>query len=659
MNNKVMLCFYKDSVNGINKVLKSFDELGFVIHIFDNIDSESLGKIELDNIIENLFGENYPKNNINIVSNIEILIVDLFKRYSWNYNSFIFDNLNYKNEYKAKLKENYKYNFNLYAINNWNEEIKYITLKKSEVDKFYFEKLENYFVSAEEICKDNNLFYQYYEKLENKAHKINNYITNNINEFEKEKIEEVLLKELNNDNDIYVMYIASFGLYTFKRKIYGDKILELTLNSKVIDKNNKFFIMYQLISKSFTDVNISQSIDGIALDNIYEKSFDQFKDAGGKYEFIPKNKRDKDLVFVFVSQFLTLEHGPTKTALDRCYSLIKYLGKRVILINTKELITLKGVMPINKIVLGNDIQRYEEMDSFEYRGLRIPFYQPSCSMPDENEITNILELVSKYKPYLMLNIGGNSITADLASQIVPMATISTSGNYSIGRSKGQFFILGRKATEIDYKYIIEKGYKKEAIIECVFTFALKVQEHSYFKKDFGIPENKFIVTVIGGRLQNEVDEEFISMLDKIATKECYIISIGGFKISENLAKKYPNFTSNFKDLGFQTDILACIDLVDLCLNPKRQGGGTSAVECMHKGKPAISLKYGDVSMLLNDEGIVNNYDEMIKLVEKCKSDKLFYVEMSNKAKLKAVDLMDTKKYLKKMYYDIVKNPLFK
>ena len=112
-------------------------------------------------------------------------------------------------------------------------------------------------------------------------------------------------------------------------------------------------------------------------------------------------------------------------------------------------------------------------------------------MPDENECRDILNIVKQCKPYLIFNIGGSSIAADLCSKIVPMATISTSGNYSISKNKGQFFIMGRKPVESDYEYISKLGYEREAIVESPFTFELKPQKHSYSRKDFGISKDKY------------------------------------------------------------------------------------------------------------------------------------------------------------------------
>ena len=665
MENKVLVCFYKNNVEPYMERLQKFEEQGFIVHVFDNIDNETLEEFNLKNILDNTLGENYKEDTINIMSNIETLTLNLFKKHSFEYNSFIYDNSTlYENEVLGKDRlindeENIcEYNYNLYSVKKWGNNINYIILNNTNMYDISIEKVKNYIACAKIICQDEQCFLKCYLNVNSKAKKLKNYI-NKLNDYEKEKVEQLFIKELENENDIYVIYISSFLLYTFKKKIYGDEILNATLNSDTLDKNNRFFIMYQLISAGFTDENVSKCVESTRLNRIYDKVFYEFEQAVGECRFISKKNRNKDLIFIFISQFLTLTHGPTKTVLDRCYSLSKYMDKIVILINTKELITNKGMIPMDDIGSGSVIEEYKNKENIEFKDIEVPYYQPACKMPDVNECINIVNLVKKHKPYLIFNIGGYSITADLCSKIVPMATISTSGNYSISKTKGQFFIMGRKPMESDYEYISKLGYEREAIIESPFTFDLKPQTHNYFRKDFGLPEDKFIVTFVGGRLSKEVDEDFIKMLDEIACKGCFVVSIGGFEIPNELASKYPSLNNNFKDLGFQEDILACVDLVDLYLNPKRQGGGTSAVECMYKGKPALSLKCGDVSMLVDENFLVEDYAQMIKLIEKCKDNKDVYREMSEKGKVKAADLMNTKKYFKEMYDDIVHSKLFK
>ncbi|MFT8352408.1 glycosyltransferase [Clostridium saccharoperbutylacetonicum] len=530
-------------------------------------------------------------------------------------------------------------------------------MKDTNVNDFGVLGVKNFIKASEELFENINEFSDYYPNIWDQADKANKYITS-INENAKEELKELFQNTFKSQDILFKIYMGSFLITTFKVKEYGEKLLGELLKSN-IDKNQKYYIMYQLISIGFTDIEINNSLDKDKIDRLYDSIFDEFKKSVEKLEFIPKNDRNKDVIVVFISQLLKLEHGPTKTVLDRCYILSKYLNKKVILINTKELITAKGNIPFFRPAKGNIVEEYSDFNNLQYKDIEIGFYQPKSSMPDENECINILNFIKKEKPYLLINIGGSSITADLAAQIIPMATISTSGNYSISKNKGQFFIMGRKPLESDYEYIAKDGHTRDAIIECPFTFELKPQEHEYIREELKISKEKFVIAVVGGRLNDEIDDEFLGVLDNLASKDCFIVTIGNYKLSEENRKKYLNLQKNFMELGFQNDILACVELVDLYINPRRQGGGTSAVECMFKGKPALSLRYGDVSMIVDESFLCNNFDEMINLAVRCKEDDNYYKEMSEKAKIKAADMMDSKKYFVKMYNDIINSRIFK
>lgn len=657
---KVLLALYHDSADNHMNILERFDGWKYQVHVFDNLGIQAAGDIELKSILWKMLKEN-PKNyEINIISDIESLIIDLHKNHSWDYNSFIFDNNTEINQCNAKSNNNNvcEFNFNLYSLKKW-EKCSYSNIFNQLVDfEFSFSKLAAFLKSAEEINSDHDKFLSHYYKVDYKANKIKEYLLS-LDRGTIDCVERAICEKLNTTNELLKIYLSSFLLNTLKKSEYAEVILDTAINSKALDANNRFFIMYQLISAGFTDFNISNAVGGELQKQLCDKVFEEFSQSVGEYKFIPKKKRNEDLVFVITSQFLTLEHGPTKTALDRCYSLIKYMNKRVILINTAELLTVKGIVAMNNITFGSNIDEYTKLDKFPYREIEVPYYQPKCAMPDVGECINILNLVKKYKPYMIFNIGGNSVVADLSSKIVPTVTISTAGGYAVPPSKGQFFVIGRKPTENDYNQVIGQGHKKEALIESLFTFDLKSQEHQYTRKDFSVPEDKFIIAIVGGRLQREVDEEFLDILDKLALKGAFIVSIGGYNLSERHQSKYINLKDNFKDLGFQQDILACIELVDLYINPNRFGGGTSAVEAMYKSKPVLALNHGDVSILVEDEFTVDDYDEMLEVAYKYISDKSFYDDKSKKAKKRAAELMDTKKHFRNLYKTIESNPLFK
>ncbi|GKX65478.1 glycosyltransferase [Inconstantimicrobium mannanitabidum] len=657
---KVLLALYHDSADNHMNILERFDGWKYQVHVFDNVDIQAAGDIELKPILWKILKENPKKYEISIISDIEKLILDLHKKHSWDYNSFIFDNNTEVNQCTAKSNNDNvcELNFNLYSLKKW-EKCNYSNIFNQLADfEFSFSKLTNFLNSAEEISDDYDELLSNYYKVDYKANKIKEYILD-LDRNTIDNIEKTICEKFNAANELLKIYLSSFLLNTFKKSEYAEMILNTAINSKSLDANNRFFIRYQLISAGFTDINISNAVRGELQKQLYDKVFEEFSQNVGEYKFIPKKKRNEDLVFVITSQFLTLEHGPTKTALDRCYSLIKYMNKRVILINTAELLTARGIVAMNNITFGSNIAEYTKLDKFPYKDIEVPYYQPNCAMPDVSECINILNLVKKYKPYMIFNIGGNSVVADLSSKIVPTVTISTAGGYAVPPSKGQFFVIGRKPTENDYNQVISQGNKKEALIESLFTFDLKAQEHEYTRKEFTVPEDKFIIAMIGGRLQREVDEEFLDILDKLALKGAFIVSIGGYNLSERHQLKYINLKDNFKDLGFQEDILACIEQVDLYINPNRIGGGTSAVEAMYKSKPVLALNHGDVSILVEDEFTVDDYDEMLEVADKYINDRNFYDDKSKKAKKRAAELMDTKKHFRNLYNTIESSPLFK
>lgn len=659
-NNKMLLALYSDSADTHMEILEKFDGWKYQVHVFDSLSTMSIENINLENVFSEILQGNPKKYEINIISNIEKLILNLNKKHSWEYNSFIFDNCSEINESNDNINnENIcEKNFNLYSLNKW-EKCRYGNVFNDlQSFKFSSTKLNNFLKSVEEINENYTKLIDYYYKVDYKANTIKEYI-NDLDSSTVQYIEKIISEKLYNGNYMLKIYLSSFLLNTFKKSEYAEIILNTAINSENLEANNRFFIMYQLISAGFTDFNISSAVGGELQRKLYDRAFEEFSQNVGEYKFIPKKQRNKDLVFVITSQFLNLTHGPTKTALDRCYSLIKYMNKRVILINTTELLTSKGIVAMNNITTGSKVEEYTRLDKMQYKDIEVPYYQPNCDMPDIGECINILNMVKKYKPHMIFNIGGNSIVADLSSKIVPTVTISTAGGYAVPPSKGQFFVIGRKPTENDYNHIISQGHKKEALIESLFTFDLKEQEHQYTRKDFSIPQDKFVIAMVGGRLQKEVDEEFLEVLDKLVLKGAFIVSIGGYTLTERDRSKYPNLKNNFKDLGFQQDILASMELVDLYINPSRFGGGTSAVEAMYKSKPVLSLNHGDVSILVQEEFTSNNYQEMIDVAERYMKDIEFYEAMSMKAKKRATELMNTRKHFKDLYNKIVSNPLFK
>lgn len=60
-----------------------------------------------------------------------------------------------------------------------------------------------------------------------------------------------------------------------------------------------------------------------------------------------------------------------------------------------------------------------------------------------------------------------------------------------------------------------------------------------------------------------------------------------------------------------------IELIGSChfmLNPKRQGGGTSAIEAMSLGIPVLTEPFGDVYQYIGDAFVCCNDDERVEFI---------------------------------------------
>jgi predicted glycosyltransferase len=61
-------------------------------------------------------------------------------------------------------------------------------------------------------------------------------------------------------------------------------------------------------------------------------------------------------------------------------------------------------------------------------------------------------------------------------------------------------------------------------------------------------------------------------------------------------------------------------------------GGTSAQEAMLKGVPVVTCRTGDVYANCHDDFAVDDYDEMINVIERYVNDIDYYKEQSEKAR---------------------------
>ena len=125
------------------------------------------------------------------------------------------------------------------------------------------------------------------------------------------------------------------------------------------------------------------------------------------------------------SQVLGQNHAPTKTLLDRCLVLKKYLRKKVVIINTAMQISGKGAGPFYDLCEAGYLPELCSFDHIEFQGEVFEFHQCANDMPNLDTMVQLVQMIRERKPCYLLDIGGSDICADICGMFVPEITVGT------------------------------------------------------------------------------------------------------------------------------------------------------------------------------------------------------------------------------------------
>ncbi|SFR58444.1 glycosyltransferase [Anaeromicropila populeti] len=442
-------------------------------------------------------------------------------------------------------------------------------------------------------------------------------------------------------NEISKIWMLTYLIAVSHHSKYYEELEQTVLESSSLNIHNKYYMWNQMKRYGLVYPGIGSKLTGQLHWQLYREIYQVFK---GMVEIelkaIPKKKRNKDLIFVFAYTFLGERHAPTRTILERCYALGKLLNKRIMLINTRESVTKLGAIPHHDMVAGNVIEKYNEIEVYPYKDYNIPFFQPDVEMPEVGMMEEIIEFVKKQKPYFILNIGGGSILADLCSDIVPVLSMAVAFS-KLPYTMSKLSIIGRKLNEADWEQFLEQGYTKDNIIESRFTFDLIPKSHTVQRTDLKLPQDKFLIPVVGLRLDTEIDELFLQKMSQTFSLGTHFVFVGLFEKYEEYVRKFPEWGQHSTYVGYCNDMLALMEICNLYVNPKRLGGGFSVIEAFYMGVPGVSIDTGDVATAAGRDFCVNDYDEMIELIQRYITDQDFYQTMAKKAKERAKLMTDS------------------
>lgn len=493
------------------------------------------------------------------------------------------------------------------------------------------------------IIDETGLYEDYVSQyLIDKTIELNGYVRTCLAE-EVDSICHSLLEKMDKSKTYTTIWIYSFVVSISSNPVFLEDLIKYVIENPALKANTCYFLYYQIKRIVFTTPILdTQEIQYWKWKLLY-KTFHLFeKELDNAIGKIPLEERNPNMALVIIEQMLSFNHGPTKTALDRCYTLIKGMKKNTLLINTAEMLSTMGEIPFWLTSTANYDEELLEKEYLEWKGCKIPFFQCDNRMPDKNVLNYLVEVLQELKPSIVVTIGGSSIFAGLVNKMVPALTVglTTSG---IEATLADYQILQSQNKEMDYGLLNRMGKNTNSAIEGKFTFSIKQQEEFITREELGVSQNDFVLVLVGARLDYELSEEFLEMLGNLQDIPVKIIVMGILSKNAELQKRYPWFEKKVLYLGMCNDVLSRLELCDVYVNPTRKGGGTSCVEAMYKGLPVVSTTYGDVAGIAGEDFCCKDYVEMETLIRRYYVDKEFYRMQSEKALKIAEEYLDTER----------------
>lgn len=426
-------------------------------------------------------------------------------------------------------------------------------------------------------------------------------------------------------------------------EVFERLVTNIRAHKEAFSPNTLYFLFYQLKSLLFRNPSLNSFRGVEELWKLFKELVEDFgEQMSCSLEPIPEEKRDSGRALVITEQFLVVQHGPTKTALDRCRALMVKLGKKVVLMNTTEAVSTLGEIPFLGGFRGNHPEKLENVQQQEWKDVQIPYYRCDMPMPDIDKLDELLREIRQMAPSIVVSIGGNGMLANLVNKMIPVLSVGLCPS-DFEHTSTKYQALGRPLTEEDKVLLQHVGYNENHVIESVFTSSLKSQTEHITRREAGLPEDSFVMVVVGARLNHEVTDAFLEMIQSVLKENMSLVFVGVFENFETVLGRFPRLRRQAFYLGYCKDILSRMELCDLYLNPVRKGGGTSCVEAMFKGVPVISVDYGDVAVNSGKDFCVKDYSEMAEKIERYYKDTDFYRQMSEKAQKRAELLLDTEK----------------
>ncbi len=434
-------------------------------------------------------------------------------------------------------------------------------------------------------------------------------------------------KEVLND----ITYSLSFYMLK-KQSEKAFRALEKVCLGDEIDIEVKLYIYRQLLGLKFRGEipwQVSEKIYYHILDKI-SKICDM-----KQYKYINKENRNKNRVVFITDQFLGYQHSPTKVLLNMVKALDNKFGNiNEVYIYNSTLLPIQEECLFYRPFTANYIKYTDKL--LEVTLSKVGITRCGIGYEEKNEIDVISRIIGMVKsindinPQMVIGVGGDNILADLCNCFTD---VYICGLTKLTPRSCARYLINMTPTKQPVQYKLSETQQK---IEVPFSVSdlEDITNEINTRESLGLPQQDFLISVVGNRLGVEITKEFIHLCERILVENpnAGIVFIGDYD-KENLKSEVDQtIYDRLYSIGYRSNLIQAVGLTNLFLNPYRQGGGYGGYAAIQNSIPIVSRDFGDVSAYLPDSLKVKNYTELGKLVDNMIRNQNVYQQAENEIK---------------------------
>jgi len=443
---------------------------------------------------------------------------------------------------------------------------------------------------------------------------------------EQENCMNIIEEALGEDDKLF-FYCMTYLMKTIKDVSVMKRVLYY-ISAKNIATNTKDSLLFQTVFELFVNSekyeykSVYSDIMGV-----YEGILGEVLNViGPSANFDVVDIKDNKKIVIMLEPMLSEYHAPTRLMVNMYYYLQNLGYEPVVFAGSKKNLHISNSMFCYANRFNNSAMEETAKFKVKYFDVEVQGAHLNYTVPQYyNDILTGLNYIYNEKPLMVISIGGNNLLADLCNIFTKVAVMGTTNHMPITVSDN--IIRYFKCTEEKIKEYEELKTNMQKIIQINWKGAkiLEDRDENLSRATYGIGEDAFVICIAGNRLDFEIDNAMLKVIEEIIGKDekITVMFVGdcallkGKIVSSESAKQcvFTGFTDYFRQV---------LGMADIIINPPRQGGGGVGTVAVEKGIPVITLGNCDVSSVVGEEFVCGDISEMPYLVDRYRNDKEFY-----------------------------------